>query len=347
MSTAMGLVAVQAVCEEMYDHHYYLSKGETLQNDPFLSQYREQQEEQNENMPCAKKMHWSNQKNKPPSSKEDYIPYQNVLPIAKTLNEYKLLLVVQEEAEAANALFNTPESVKCTLHYETTSRCKIDGNWPRIVFSFSNNRRFVLHPLFYAFEDRAQIVKLLVETYEHLALLVDSNQRSATAKDLWEKTSIIMTDSVEKNLHIEKGIAKELKSNHVPYHFLCKAHTVEALDRSNITVLANLEHVLKFREALESMNSGVKSFLCEEKAVALCAIKCVFSFVSHDKSAASTNQAELFDYILHSEGKIKHLSLYQEHRFTKLGYSCTSILDPLPYIQMVLKRLTYLTSIQN
>ena len=86
MSTAMGLVAVQTVCEEMYDHHYYLSKGETLQNDPFLSQYREQEEEQNENMPCAKKMHWSNQKNKPPSSKEDYIPYQNVLPIAKTLN---------------------------------------------------------------------------------------------------------------------------------------------------------------------------------------------------------------------------------------------------------------------
>ena len=244
--------------------------------------------------------------------------------------------MVQEEAEAANALFNTPESVKCTLHYDTTSRCKTDGNWPRIVFSFSNNRRFVLHPLFYAFEDKAQIVKLLVETYEHLALLVESNHRSATAKDLWEKTSIIMTDSVEKNLHIEKGIAKELKSNHVPYHFLCKSHTVEALDRSNINVLANLEHVLKFREALESMNSGVKSFLCEEKAVVLCAIKCILSFVSHDKSAASTNQAELFDYILDREGKIRHLSLYQKHRFTKLGYSCTLILDALPYIQMVL-----------
>ena len=58
--------------------------------------------------------------------------------------------------------------------------------------------------------------------------------------------------------------------------------------------------------------------------------------MSHDKSAASTNQAELFGYILCCEGKIKHLSLYQEHRFTKLGYSCTSILDALSYIQMVL-----------
>ena len=192
-----------------------------------------------------------------------------------------------------------------------------------------------MHPLFFAFEDRAQIVKLLVETYECLALLVDSNQGSATAKDLWEKISIIMTDSVEKNLHIEKDIAKELKSSHVPYHFLSKAHTVEVLDPSNINVLANPEDALKFREALEFVNSGVKSFR-EEKLVVLCAIKCILSFVSHDKFAASTNQAELFDYILHCEGKIKHLSLYQEHRFTKLGYSCTSILDALLYIQMVL-----------
>ena len=84
------------------------------------------------------------------------------------------------------------------------------------------------------------------------------------------------------------------------------------------------------------MNSGVKSFLRGKKSVVLCAIKCILSFVSHDKSAASTNQAELFDYILDREGKIRHLSLYQKHRFTKLGYSCTLILDALPYIQMVL-----------
>ena len=59
--------------------------------------------------------------------------------------------------------------------------------------------------------------------------------------------------------------------------------------------------------------------------------------MSHDKSAVSTNQqAEIFDYILRREGKIKHLSLYQERRFTKLGYSWTLILDALPYIQMVL-----------
>ena len=38
-----------------------------------------------------------------------------------------------------------------------------------------------------------------------------------------------------------------------------------------------------------------------------------------------------------------HLSLYQERHFTKLGYSCASILDALPYIQMVLNE-THLTN---
>ena len=60
---------------------------------------------------------------------------------------------------------------------------------------------------YFAFEDRAKMVKLLVETYERLALLVGSNQGSATAKDLWEKTSIIMTDSVEKN-HLKKALQR-------------------------------------------------------------------------------------------------------------------------------------------
>ena len=69
--------------------------------------------------------------------------------------------------------------------------------------------------------------------------------------------------------------------------------------------------------------------------MAVSAIKSILKFVSHDKSATSSNQADLFDCILERERKVKHLSLYQERRFTKLSYSCTSILDAIPYIQMV------------
>ena len=44
----------------------------------------------------------------------------------------------------------------------------------------------------------------------------------------------------------------------------------------------------------------------------------------------------LFDYVIQHENKVKHLSLYQERRFTKLGYSAAAVLDAFPYIQMVL-----------
>ena len=149
---------------------------------------------------------------------------------------------------------------------------------------------------------------------------------------------IIMTDSVEENPQIENGIAAALGPNHIPQHLLSKAHTIEAMDISNINVLASLESSLKFRE--ESFNACVKSFARGEKAVVLYAIKSTDTFASHDKSSLSTNQGEVIDYVLQRENKVKHLSLYQEQRFSKLGYSCTSILDVMPYIQMVLTMLT-------
>ena len=70
-----------------------------------------------------------------------------------------------------------------------------------------------------------------------------------------------MTFSVKKNLHIENGIAAALGPSHILFHLLRKANAAEALNRSNINVLASLESSLKFREALESINPGVKSFL--------------------------------------------------------------------------------------
>ena len=84
-----------------------------------------------------------------------------------------------------------------------------------------------------------------METFERLALLVTLKEsgKVVAAKDLWEKVAGLMTDSVEQNLKIEDEIAEKLKSNHKPLHTLCKAHTAEALDRSNIEVLAQLDKV--------------------------------------------------------------------------------------------------------
>ena len=66
-----------------------------------------------------------------------------------------------------------------------------------------------------------------------------------------------MTDSASKNLKIEDGVAERLNSTHIPYHILCKAHTVEAFDRSNLEVLSVVEKDVDFRGRLEKINLSV------------------------------------------------------------------------------------------
>ena len=199
-----------------------------------------------------------------------------------------------------------------------TFLCKTDGEWCSIIFNSSDNKRYVLHPVDFAYENHTQIISLLLETYNRLVLLNNDKQRTV-AKELWEKTMIIMIDSVDEEPEIEKGIATALGSNHIPLDLLCKVYTVEALNTSNINVLASLESSLKFREAPESINACVKSFVRGEKLQVLYAIKSTNNFASHDKSSSPTNRRELIDYVLQRENKVKHLSLYQERRFTKLG----------------------------
>ena len=138
-----------------------------------------------------------------------------------------------------------------------------------------------------------------------------------------------MTDSVSKNLKIGEGVAKILQSLYVPYHhLLCKSHPVEGFDQSNLSVLACVEKELEFREKLQTMNPAVKLFLRGKTSIVEAAITSILSLVNHDKLAHSTNQANLFDYILQRENQVKHIAMYYEHRFTNCIHP--SILQSLP-----------------
>ena len=119
-----------------------------------------------------------------------------------------------------------------------------------------------MRPLFFAYENRSQIVALLVETFARLyKLATESLGKPISGKDLWEQITSFMTDAAEKNLKVENDIASELGSEHLPIRLLCKAHTVEALDRSNIRVLANIEEKLNFRKALVATVPSITPFL--------------------------------------------------------------------------------------
>ena len=92
------------------------------------------------------------------------------------------------------------------------------------------------------------------------------------------------------------------------------------------------------RQGFEELNPNLKSWFRGEKAVFLAGIKCLINLISHDKSAHSTNLAEEFDQIVESEDQVKHIGLYKECRFTKLGYTCAALLDAMPMINILLDK---------
>ena len=74
-----------------------------------------------------------------------------------TINGYKLTLAIQTEKETATALYNMPDDVKSTLHFDSTQRSNTDGDWPCLLLVFINNLRFSLRPLFFAYDGRENI----------------------------------------------------------------------------------------------------------------------------------------------------------------------------------------------
>ena len=173
---------------------------------------------------------------------------------------------------------------------------------------FSDKHQFLLRPIFFAYEDRAQIIHLIVETYNRLAATINTDEDLISAKMIWEKTTVVMTDSVSKNLKIGKGVAETLQSFYVSYHHLCKSHPVDSFVQSNLSVLTSVENEIKFWEKIQTMNPAVKSFLRGNTSVDEAAITSILSLVSHNKSSHSTNQANLFGYIVQREGQIKHIA---------------------------------------
>ena len=160
--------------------------------------------------------------------------------------------------------------------------------------------------------------------------------KDISAKNLWEKIDNFMTDSVTKNLEVEKYVAEKLGSDHIPHHILCKAHVVEKFDETNLKVLSNIEVQLQLRQKLECLNPSLKPFFRGKKAIVLAGITALTKLITHEKSGNNANLAEEFDRNLEQGSLTKHISLYKERRFTKLGYSAASILQALPQITQVL-----------
>ena len=147
-----------------------------------------------------------------------------------------------------------------------------------------------------------------------------------------------MTDAVTKNLGVESTIPAALESSHHPYHLLCKSHRVEALDRSNFEVLASIEKKVE-QQVLEIINPALKSFFRGKKALVEAGIEALLTLITHNKSANSCSQADLFDHICEREGVSKHVFIYQQRRFAKLAKAAASILQSTDILSMLLDEI--------
>ena len=141
ISTECSRIAIKAVCKGPYNHTYYLDRNEAINSDPNLAEFRDV-------IPRTKKTK-VNDKWMTPVTMQDYELYENVLASAKTINE-------QTDRNAAIALRDLQPGVKVTLHYDSTTRSKIDGDWPALILIFSDSSLFPLRPMFFAYEDRKE-----------------------------------------------------------------------------------------------------------------------------------------------------------------------------------------------
>ena len=163
----------------MYGHKYYLTKDEAIQNDTCLEKYKT-------TGPKPSKRAKPAEKSEVPISVQDYSVYENVLPSPRVLNDHKQVLAIHHEKGAATALNQIESGIKVILHFDATSYSKIEGEWPCPILIFSDKRRFPLRPSFFAYEDQAQIIRLIVETYKQLAATINTEELAIRAKLLWE-----------------------------------------------------------------------------------------------------------------------------------------------------------------
>ena len=150
-----------------------------------------------------------------------------------------------------------------------------------------------LRPLFFAFENREQIVLLIVETFKRLSAAIE--KLNVTPRQLWEKIDAIMTDSVTKKLKVEYGVADMLGSSHILFNILCKSHTCERLDSDNLFTLSKIETQVGLRELLLKREPLLKSFIRSRKSVVESALEAILKLVAVEGDGKSTSLSDLFE----------------------------------------------------
>ena len=140
VSVPEARIAVQAVCGKLYKHKFLL---EPLPHTT-VSETEEPQEP----------------KYRKPRTAEQCSIYKDILPSAKTVNDYIHKKSLHQEFEASKLLANKKDTTKVTLYHDSTTISRIEGERPCLILNFMNKNPDNCHLislklLFFALEDNA------------------------------------------------------------------------------------------------------------------------------------------------------------------------------------------------
>ena len=270
---------------------------------------------------------------KKPRTSSDYNSrYTNVLASSKVIADTKHLLAIQQERNAALAMLDmSDDDCVTTLHFDTTSRKRINAEWSSVIIRTKDVKKFRMRPLSMTVETRDNITSMIVAALKRLSVA-----SGADSKELWEKVSALMTDSVAKNLHIEEQIANTLSSSHIAFHLLCVSHTCEIFDKGSILVLCKVERKIGLRELLIiSHMLMLKSFLSKGRSVTLAALTAFTKLAINDGHKSSLYHE--FDHARQVTGYSKKFSGFKERRFAQMGYTAAAIICHLDEFNTILE----------
>ena len=216
-----------------------------------------------------------------------------------------------------------------TLHFDTTSHKRINGEWSSVIIRTKDGKKFRMLPLSMAVETR-DIISMIVAALKRLYVA-----SRAGSKELWENVSALMAEFVAKNLHIEEQIANTLSSSHIPFHLLYVSHTCEAFDTGNISVLYEVERKIGLRELLISHMPVLKPFLSKGRSVTPAALTAFTKLAINHGHKSSLYQE--FDHVLQVTGKSKKFSGFKEQRFAQMRYTAATIIYHLDEFNAILE----------
>lgn len=237
--------------------------------------------------------------------------FPNVLPSAQTIRRTKHNLAVLSEQHCAVALLNKSYTEKAVIYYDSTTRKGVKGEWTTVSVMIGDVL-YRLRPLSLARESREHIKELFLETLKRLSLLVECKMT-----DIWEKIDALMTDSVNKNMEVEKLVALEIGSSHVPIHLICQSHFCESADRAVSKCLVEIEETVSLKERILENSPELSSFI-SNSSITIASLHAISSMVN-DTGKTSNLHAQWIK-LLKDFNKRNEFVSFKENRFAQIGF---------------------------